>query len=423
MLLRFRFSNFRSFRDEQELSLIASTQKAPQDGVLHPSGIQEAVLPVVAMYGANASGKTNVLRAFQFMATMVRESHARWEPEAPIPRQPFGTQEGVSAPSIFVADLFLNSVRYQYGFSVNSEVVLEEWLFAYPCGKKQTWFNRKQGAPISFDSSTSGDNKTIERLTRKNSLFLSAAAQNNDERLSPVYRWFSRSVSFVIDDRSQRRWLVDSIRRHKKELTRLLSFADLGITDLRITKKDAITGNDAAFEPTAQNTLSAMMNSGRLREQERVHLVHRLGDSEIALPQDQESNGTLAYLSLLGRIVPLRGQGGLVCVDELDSSLHPHMATQLIRLFVEASNTDHAAQLVFSTHNTNLLSADILRRDEIWFTEKRPAGNSQLYPLTDFIPRKDENLERGYLQGRYGAIPFLNPDCLAPFETEDAETR
>jgi uncharacterized protein len=157
--------------------------------------------------------------------------------------------------------------------------------------------------------------------------------------------------------------------------------------------------------------------------QRQLRLTHQLGSSTFISHQDQESDGTLAYLALLGSIVPVLEQGGIVCIDELDSSLHPLLAVQLIRLFAASASNVHSAQLIFNTHDTNLLSADVLRRDEVWFTEKRPDGSSHLYPLTDFKPSKQENLERGYLQGRYGAIPFLNPDCLTPFETEDAETR
>jgi AAA15 family ATPase/GTPase len=119
--------------------------------------------------------------------------------------------------------------------------------------------------------------------------------------------------------------------------------------------------------------------------------------------------GTIAFLCLLEPVFPALAKGGVVCVDELDDSLHPLLAMELIRQFNDVKSNPAGAQLIFNTHDTNLLSAGVLRRDQIWFTEKQPDGASQLYPLSDFKPRMHENIENGYLQGRYGAIPFLNP--------------
>ena len=235
MLLRFRFSNFRSFRTEQELSLIAGPLGDQADLVRRPSGIDEGVLPVAGMYGANASGKTNVILALQFMRDAVKDSHARWEPDKPIELEAFAG--AADSPTTFSADFLLGGVRYQYGFSLSPDAVLEEWMYAYPLGKKQTWFAREKSKPISFSSKLQGDNRTIERLTRPNSLFLSAAAQNNHEALSPVYRWFSGSLSFLVGGRSSTRRLARTLSGDaslRQKSARLLSLADLGITDLSI---------------------------------------------------------------------------------------------------------------------------------------------------------------------------------------------
>src|ERR1700726_590237 len=173
MLLRFRFSNVRSFRTEQELSLIAGPFTDAPESVRRPGALQlqEGVLPVAAIYGANASGKTNVLRAIQFLSEAVSSSHREWKPDGPIPREPFlSDEESRQSPSEFEVDFLTNGIRYRYGFRVDSAVVLEEWLYAYPLGKKQTWFHRKQGNPILFGARMPGENRTIESLTRKNSL-------------------------------------------------------------------------------------------------------------------------------------------------------------------------------------------------------------------------------------------------------------
>lgn len=406
MLLRFRASNFRSFRTEQELSMIAGAFSDRAETVRHPPGTDEGVLPVAAIYGANASGKTNVVLAIQFMSEAVRNSHAHWEPDKPIHLEPFAGQS--SSPSTFSADFLLESVRYQYGFSLSPEGVLEEWVHAYPLGKKQTWFARETGKPISFSAKLQGDNKTIERLTRPNSLFLSAAAQNNHEALSPLFSWFSTSLSFVVGERSDTEPLarvlyLDVDRRNR--LARLLPQADLGIADL---------STRAAEVPVeVRKYLVRFLKKEKRPPIEEVfrelQFLHRIGDSTVPFREDHESKGTIAFLCLLDSTSRTLAEGGLVCVDELDHSLHPLLAVEVMRQFSDVKSNPGKAQLIFNTHDTNLLSAGVLRRDQIWFTEKQPDGASQLYPLSDFKPRMHENLENGYLQGRYGAIPFLNP--------------
>jgi uncharacterized protein len=394
MLLRFRVSNFRSFRTEQELSMVATSLSDSIETVRHPPGTNEGVLPVAAIYGANASGKTNVILALRFMQQAIRNSHARWEPDAPIQLDAFAEQ--ADTPSTFSVDFLLDGVRYQYGFSISPEAVLEEWMYAYPAGKRQTWFSREKDKPISFSAKLQGDNRTIERLTRPNSLFLSAAAQNNHEALSAVYKWFSRSLLFVIGERSLAR---DRALFHDKDLrqrfARSLSLADMGITELRV--KDVEVPNEAKQE---------------------LQFFHTVGDSTQPFHEGQESKGTIAFLCLLEPVYRALTEGGIVFVDELDDSLHPLLAVELIRQFSDAGSNDGLAQLVFNTHDTNLLSAGVLRRDQIWFTEKKEDGATQLYPLTDFKPRMHENLENGYLQGRYGAIPFLNLSAFLKAEDE-----
>ncbi|MGO9228398.1 MAG: AAA family ATPase [Bryobacteraceae bacterium] len=413
MLLRFRASNFRSFRAEQELSMIAGAFSDRAETVRHPPGSDEGVLPVAAIYGANASGKTNVVLAIRFMSEAVRNSHARWEPDEPIRLEPFAGQS--DSPSTFSVDFLLDGVRYQYGFSLSPEAVLEEWVNAYPLGKKQTWFSREKGKPISFSAKLQGDNKTIERLTRPNSLFLSAAAQNNHEALSLLYGWFSRSLSFVIGERSTTRPRARALYRDadlRNKLAQLVSLADLGITDLSVREVEMSEKVKEAYarlaSPSRQRT-----KTGKPRPFDdwprEVQFLHRIGDSTLPFREAQESKGTIAFLCLLDPVSRALAKGGVVCVDELDDSLHPLLAIEVIRQFSDAGSNPTGAQLIFNTHDTNLLSAGVLRRDQIWFTEKRPDGASQLYPLTDFKPRMHENLESGYLQGRYGAIPFLNP--------------
>ena len=416
MLLKFRFSNFRSFRTEQELSLIASRLAGSGDGLFSPPGLGEQVLPVAAIYGANASGKTAVIKAFEFMANAVKFSHSQWQPDQRIPVEPFAGDDP-ALPSEFSVDFLLDGIRHQYGFAANSQAILREWLFVYPQRKKQVWFKRVEGAPISFGAKMPGENKVIESLVRKNSLFLSAAAQNNHEPLLPVYRWFSQSISFVIGgfgSASRATHGADAaqfcqVETDRATVARLLNQADLGIAELSVDEApwDEMGKKVLEFLRTTLRPGTSLPGTRKV-----VRLLHHIGNRTVPFEAAQESSGTLAYLSLLGPVVSLLKNGGILWVDELDASLHPLMAVQIIRLFSNPPTNPRSTQLIFNTHDTNLLSSGELRRDQIWFTEKDSAGSSHLYPLTDFKPRRQENLENGYLQGRYGAIPFIHPDYL-----------
>lgn len=382
MLLRFQFSNFRSFQGEQELSLVPVLFKGQME-----SDRGNSALSVAAVYGANASGKTNVLRALEFMKTAVVESHSSWKPDGGIPRQAFAGADD-SRPSRFVVDFELDGIRHQFGFAVTSMAVEEEWLHVFPKGKRQVWYSRRPGGGLAFGTKLKGEKETIRALTRRNSLFLSVAAQNNHEQLSQVYRWFSSHVLFVNSHselRPHRVWQFDGSAL-PEHCWNDLKKADLGIV-----------GVNWSLEPD-QTT--------------RVRLVHRVGDEQVPFDKEQESTGTLAYLTFLGAIEETLATGGLLCIDELDSSLHPLLAAELIRLFHEPANAEHPAQLIFTAHNTNLMRS--LRRDQIWFTEKDNSGASRLYPLSDFKPRRQENLELGYVQGRYGAIPLIESGFPSP---------
>ncbi len=405
---------------------MAGSFKDHSEAILTSEGLREGVLPVAAIYGANASGKTNVLRALQFMANAVLSSHKNWAPDAPIPVDPFAADEASKrAPSRFVVDFFVDGKRHQYGFGVDTAAVTEEWLFAYPTGKKQVWFSRKPHGPMSFGTKMPGENRTIESLTRKNSLFLSAAAQNNHPALLPVYKWFSSSLSFV---RGQRGFFKEGTARlcekadYRSAVKQLMAVADLGVADLTVREEkypeNVRQAMDAVFSTLKVKTDQLKISEGQVK----VQLLHQIGTRTVPFELDEESDGTIAFFALLGPIIAAMKDGGTVCIDELDASLHSLLAEQLIRLFNDRSRNPQAAQLIFNTHDTNLLSSGILRRDQIWFTEKNKDASTVLYPLSDFKPRRSENLESGYLQGRYGAIPFVNPEAFIHcFEAANGE--
>lgn len=412
MLVRYSVENHLSLRREQELSMVASGLNEKRDGIVPAIDGKHGLLTVAAIYGANASGKTNVLTSLQFMKTMVEHSQRTWGPDHAIPRSPFMLQHSEKQPSRFNIDFIVNSIRYQYGFVVSSDKVLEEWLYAYPRGKKQTWFTRQEGKsnPFYINRIISGAKEATKSITRKNSLFLSAAAQNNVEILIPIYDWFVQKLKFVrrIESLASRSFRQCEDEKIRSAVRKYLSWADLGVMDLSVQEFPPTEEIKAAISEFVA-VMHKLVPEIKTSVDERItalSLTHR-GPHEqgVMLDWNLESSGTIAFLSILLSILNVLGSGGVLVVDELERSLHPLLALRLVQLFVNPATNKGHAQLIFSTHDTNLLR--ILRRDQIWFTEKDSGGATHLYPLTDFKPRKDENLERGYLQGRYGAIPFL----------------
>jgi hypothetical protein len=414
MLIRFRVENFRSIREEQDFSMVASAiSERPETLVTTGAGVD--LVRAAAVYGPNASGKSALFHALSFMREAVLESQRTWLPNGGVPRTPFALDRtSATKPSLFAVDVLLGGVRYEYGFTANSVRVLEEWLYAYPRGRKQEWFTRDSNRDVMFAFSRSlpGENRAISALTRPNSLFLSAAAQNNHELLMPVYRWFADNL-WIVDDNTRsffENYAVERCRdEHGREsLLALLASADLGITDIEFA--------ESGFAPEGLGLLDLFGSASAadpfrvFAQTPRVRLWHSGGDAghSVALPFEQESRGTRTLFGLLGILVWGLESGSTVAVDELDQSLHSILARQIVAQFVSPDGNPGNAQLLFNTHDTNLLSEDLLRRDQVWFTEKTSDGATRLFPLTDFRTRKLENLERGYLQGRYGAVPSLS---------------
>ncbi len=419
MLLRFCFSNFRSFRDEQELSLIATAKAGPGDFLLTSPGIKESVLPVCAIYGANASGKSNVLKALKFVEEAVLESHRLWEPGGGVPLQAFkgaSPEQGAE----FVVDFVLAESRYQFGFRATRLEIVEEWLYAFPNGRRQTLYSRGP-VEIAFGRNLTGDNKTIASLMRKNSLFLSVAAQNNHEALGPVYDWFRNSVHVVFARSKYEQHYTTQLcsdDARLAEILELMKVADIGVESLSVEK----AGNpyQIALEALPAG-VSEKMKAEFVVPLGTLRLHHRLQNMHVTFNLEEESAGTVAYFSLLGPILRALQEGSVLAIDEIDASLHPTLAAFIVKLFQDPRGNRKGAQLIFSTHDTNLLSEGVLRKDEVWFAEKDRKGVSRLFPLTDFRLRTGEDFQKRYLTGRFGGVPFIASERL--FETLNEESK
>ncbi len=416
MLLRYGVSNFQSIRSYQELSLVASSLKDEGPDLLHSEGRREVVLPVVMIYGANASGKTSVLRALQRMTALVRDSHSGGRPTAKVRRSPFALDpKAAEEPTQFDCDFVIDAVRYHYGFKANDDEFLEEWLYAFVSGYRQTWFYREKGESITFGKNLKGRNKLIEDITRRNSLFLSVAAQNAHPQLTSIYEYLAERLVFrmAANDRSVVRRMATA--GLDSRVIRFLQFADTGVVSAKVEVEErervpvpsdlwrrVIRGDpDAPQEEFVQLTLP-------MDPPVRLTLGHSSPTGEpVYLDLSQESRGTVRLLELVSDALRVIDSGGVLIVDELDGSLHTLLARELISLFAKSDVNSTGGQLIASTHDTNILCSEYLRRDQVWFTEKNSSGETHLFPLTEIRTRNTDNLEKGYLQGRFGAIPYL----------------
>jgi AAA15 family ATPase/GTPase len=428
MIIRFRFKNYRSFKDEQELSLVAGNGTENPESIIATNVAPHGLLRCAAIYGANASGKSNVLRALQFFVNAVRNSQRNWAPEGKIDATPFSLSKSAETVSVFRLDFVVKDIPYEYGFSINSERIVGEWLNSFPKGRRQVWFERtEESSEIKFGESLVGENRSIEKLTRKNSLFLSAAAQNNHAMLSPLFSWLTSKLTILFDSHSS--FNSEAIGKYSdsSRLGKFLARADLGIVGLKVhtqpNDEKSIAVMEAIVEKIKEFYPPPPDSDFRApKEITKIFLEHQSEDgSAVEFENALESAGTMAFLSLLAPALEALDTGGVLCVDELNSSLHPLLALELVRLFNNSEINKSGAQFIFNTHDVNLLDAEVLRRDQVWFTEKAAAGDSHLYALADFKPRVNENLKRGYLQGRYGAIPYLSSLNFKNFAGPESE--
>lgn len=437
MLLNFRVANYRSLKDEQELSLLIGPRRVQAEALETSDGAQSwdpTVGTVAGIYGANASGKSNVLNALIFMRRAVINSHQRWAADGGVPSEPFLLDPASQAlPSLFEVNIRLGKVRYQYGFRLTQKEIVGEWLYAYPGPRRQIWFERDITADEEyyFGKSLTGRNRTIADLTRSNSLFLSSAAANNHRQLYRIYLWFLRGLrSASPDDREPRtQYTLEHLsdERRAREIAEMMQFADLGITDVRVRHEEL----PEELRERALNLFRAAVNLTRATDTEKdavrmmknlglqVEFLHRVGDDSepVDISLQMESLGTQVWFALVGVLLRTIAYGDTLLIDELDASLHPQLSAEILKMFRDPEKNPKQAQLIFTTHDTALLGTLLdereLHRDQIWFTEKRRDGSTVLYPLTDFSPRASENFERGYLQGRYGAVPVLDERILS----------
>ena len=417
MLIEFQVKNYRSFRDHQVLSMVAGRFTEHIDANTVAAGIPgfDRFLRSSVIYGANAAGKTNLLRALQLMQSLVLNSAAA-PPASVLPYDPFKfAKSSRREPSEFVVAFVESGTRYEYGFAFDAERIREEWLVEYVHPRGRTIFERAFNAKTrkydwKFSEFLKGRRSLWSESTRPNALFLLTAIQLNSKQLLPVFEWFQKRLVVITGFASLNPTLTIKLLESPEGKAKVLPFlqeADLGIT-----------GIDFKREPMAIQPGTIMIGGAPIIEQMpgnpvpnllKIQLAHAgEGNEQIGVDLSDESAGTQVLFRSAGAWLQVWENGEVLLVNEIDTSLHPLLTRFLISKFHSQSSNPKNAQLIFSTHNTSFLNQDVFRRDQIWFVEKDVDGSSRLYPLTDFSPRNDEVLDNWYLRGRYGALPVLN---------------
>jgi uncharacterized protein len=424
MLIEFSVENYRSFREQVTLSMIAAKLRArdeqlDQDNVITVSD-KLSLVRSVAIYGANASGKSNLIKAFAMMRDFVRNS-ARGQAEDAIPVEPFLLdKETTHQPSTFEIVFLLDNIQYRYGFSATPERVLLEWLYYVPKSHEVKLFTREDAI---LDLGTQfREGRRLAEKTRKNALFLSVVAQFNGEISEKVVHYI-RSHYFISENKDSynvsetTKYLKDDA--YHNQIKNIIKTLDLDIEDIQYEEPGiAIYARDA---PKREDTPISPLNL-KFKQVGSLVSVHQFtlpsGElREVRMPfQEMESLGTQKVLALSGPLLNILTNGYTLFLDEMDARLHPLITQTLLSLFHSPDTNPNNAQLIFVTHDTNLLDKRLLRRDQIYFTEKDKTSGTKLYSLAEFkleskngkrTIRNDSSYDDNYKRGRYGAIPYL----------------
>lgn len=457
MLVQFSVKNFLSFDEEVVFSMVAigADQQHPTHLIPDTPRKSDCLLRAAALYGANASGKSNLVLAMRFARDLIISGTRGSQL---IPNRPFKMGADISRPTKFEFTIKTRGILYNYGFSLDGARIIEEWLFATPNKQEVLYFQRTttkdNKVKVEFGPSFTGRGKTqrqflrfVAQGTRPNQLFFTEAVERNVSKIVPVYLWFD-TVCMIIRAEARTRDLEGSAHVNAdftKFLGEFLRVAGTGI--------DAVATEELPFDfdrytpdmpPEQRQEVRegvAQLNSGaatliasdsgeRFFVMKGSHdepvlvqlkLQHRAKDGHLVpFNIEEESEGTQRLIHLLPALFNLnRTDEQVIIIDELDRRMHPLLSRLLVQAALACDEKHRQSQLIFTTHDTNLLDLDMLRRDEIWFVEKDNNGASHIYSLAEFKIRPDLKIEKGYLSGRFGAIPFIGDiRSLGWFETE-----
>ena len=416
MIAEFTVENYCSFKERQTFSLVSTKDKELLELNTFESAKKLRFLKSAVIYGANASGKSNLFKALIFFLKFSVYSGPNTQIDDLIETEPFVlSRQKESAPSsfeiIFTIKDDSGETRYRYGFSVSKEQVETEYLFALKNVREVTLFTRNF-QEINYTSHFK-EGARGKPSVRDNCTFLSVCAQNNGEISAQIVKYY-RKICVLSGLKEQRLFSNENIQTDfKKKTVDFLKYADIQITDVK-------TKNIAAFDDIPDTELSKFLNSKFPNiERELVQYGHIVYDKEMPvekkyLNENEESTGTQKLFLYSGFILGALENGTPLFIDEFDNSLHPLIVEGIVKLFNSLISNPNNAQLVISCHAVNIMTNKLFRRDQIWFCEKDQYGATDLYSLVEYKEpvRKDSSYNKNYLQGKYGAIPYVNEILL-----------
>jgi len=407
MILEFSIANFLSFKDKVTFSMLANATNGLDDNYIVFNNLK--VLKTTAIYGANASGKTNLFKILTIVISMLRSSNVA-NINAKLPIVPFKFDKNtINKPSEFEIKFIVDNVRYVYGFIADTNRIHEEYLYYYPNGRETKIFDRTNTNNYSFPQKDERSLNDIASKNAPNKFFIATATNWNYEKTKKPYKFLSEDINTFnnlggLRDLALREYLKDD-KKLKDFALEFLKKADFNIEDYKVIETDVPDDMLAAIP----DFIKVGMN---MKEKPKVFTAFfKHNSSDVELSYEEESMGTQVIFCFIPFIMDALNNKRVVVVDELDKSLHPYLVEMIVQMFNDPDININGAQLIFNTHDTNLLKLDTLRRDQIWFTEKDDNnGISDLFSLSDFSVRKMENVEKGYMLGRYGAVPFIKND-------------
>jgi uncharacterized protein len=416
MIISFEVQNFRSIYDSIRLDMLPSKMKGTKETDYNLFEIPEHKLKVLksaVIFGANASGKSNILKAIEFFEMFILNS-IDLKLNQKIPFNPFRLfRVAENEPSVFTMEFLVEASRYEYSFSIDDTKVCEESLISYASRKPSEIFSRKHGEPIKFNANFKGEKKSLESQLLDNQLLLTKGANNKFEPLMQIYEYFQKKFNVFTSDFSDHSY---SLRKSyeddtfRKEIVNFLQVADTGIENFFV-KKVEVDQSSIKFSDAFPDDLKSMILENKSYQTSVSHVsCEKEGDTnqtDVLWPIDEESDGTQKLLAIAGPIIDILKKGSVLIFDEINNSLHPLISRFLVETFNNPEKNPKGAQLIFTTHDVTLLDNELFRRDQIWLVEKNRCGFTDFRSLCGFEIRKDVPLEKWYLSGRFGALPII----------------
>ncbi len=417
MLIEFSIGNYRSFKEQVTFSMVAANlaeiDKKLDDNNVFAVDDELKLVKSAAIYGANASGKSNLAQALRFMKWFMVNSSKDTQSTDEIGVEPFRlSTDTENQPSYFELVFLMNGRKYRYGFEATRERVISEWLFYVPKIRETKLFERNLS---SIKTSKNYDANGIPQRTRNNALFLSVSAQFNVKIAERILEWLTNKLNIIsgLDAQESLNYTIECLinNHNKTDIMQLIKKLDLGINEIVIHGTDVL--DDDLPDKIKKNKLIIRKTGGKATLI-GIGTVHKKLEEngsyqsiELFDLSEHESEGTCKLFALAGPLITALKEGEVLIIDELDARLHPLISLAIVELFNSNETNLNNAQLIFMTHDTNLLSNKLFRRDQIWFTEKNRYGATDLYSLAEYNIPNNASFKSDYIKGKYGAIPYI----------------